>query len=181
MADMGPNRAITKSRFVVVVIVWGPSMAVIESQIKVIATWFETKHGHLWWPTRGCDDSAETKHDRLWRPIQGCDYMIQVHVESELDGGRYGRGSGWSEDVTPRLLCQLFRSRRFIFQWHLGHREAARLSRYDAFNAHVARSSIIRALNVSSRSDRSRWFKFLNKSPIPATDLISKPPAVDFY
>ena len=136
MADMGPSRAITEDRFVVVVIVWGLSMAVIESQIEVVATWFGTKHGRLWLPTRGRNDSAGTKHNRLWRPIWSRGYVIRVHVESELDGGRYGRGSGWSEDVMPHLPCQLFRSFHFVFRGHVEYREASRLSRYVSFNAH---------------------------------------------
>ena len=33
MVDLGPSRAITKSQLEVVVIEWGPSMAIIESEI----------------------------------------------------------------------------------------------------------------------------------------------------
>ena len=36
MADMGASRAITKSRFVVIVIEWGLSMVFIESQLQVV-------------------------------------------------------------------------------------------------------------------------------------------------
>ena len=155
-------------------IVWGPSMAVIESQIEVIAAWFETKHGCLWWTTLGRNDSVGTKHDCLWRPIWGRGCVIRVHVESELDDGRYGRGSGWSKDVMPRLRCQLFRSCRFIFRRHVEYQEATCLSRYDAFNARIAHLLINKARDVSSYPNHDRWFKFLNGSSIPAVDLIFK-------
>ena len=122
MANVGPSRAMTESRFVVVVIMWGPSMAIIESQIQVVATWFETKHGRLWWPNRGRDDSAGIKHDPLWRTIQGRGYVIWVHVESELDGRSYHKGSGWSEDMTPHLPCNFSEAVVSSFEdtWNIG-------------------------------------------------------------
>ena len=47
MANVGPGTTITESQFKVVVVVWGPSMAVDESQIEVVAVSFETKHDRL--------------------------------------------------------------------------------------------------------------------------------------
>ena len=46
MANVELGTTITKSRFKVVMAVWGPNMAVYESQIEVVDASSETKHGH---------------------------------------------------------------------------------------------------------------------------------------
>ena len=58
-----PSMAILDGQFKVAIIQLGPGMTIIKSQLEVIAASFESKHGHLWWPTRGCTDIAEAKHE----------------------------------------------------------------------------------------------------------------------
>ena len=111
-------------------------------------------------------------HDCLWQSIQGRDFVTRIHVESELGGDKYGRGNAWSEDVTPRLLFQLFRSHCFVFRRHVEHREAASLSRYGAFNTREACPFIIKVSDVPSGLDRNRWFKFLKRSSIPVVSFL---------
>ena len=47
MADVGLGTAVTENWLKVVTITLGPSMAVDESQIEVVAASSETNHGHL--------------------------------------------------------------------------------------------------------------------------------------